>query len=118
MIATEINILPWYIALARQHHQKWYAYGQYYCLPTPAGMLIPFQLRRDNTGAAITSLAVVEVSTGTSTDILAVASSSGLEVVEYAADGYDLIIFPATISVGSFNVGRHYLIMGDGTNTW
>lgn len=118
MIATEINILPWYTALARQHHQKWYAYGQYYCLPTPAGMLIPFQLRRDNTGAAITSLAVVEVSTGTSTDILAIALSSGLEVVEYASDGYDLIIFPATISVGSFNVGRHYLTMSDGTNTW
>lgn len=118
MIATEINILPWYTTLSHQHHQKWYAYGQYYCMPTPAGFLIPFQLRRDNTGAAITSLVVVEVATGTETNILAVALSSGLEVVEYAADGYDLIIYPATLSVGSFNVGRHYLRMGDGTNTW
>jgi len=118
MIATEINILPFYTSLGLQHHQKRYAYGQHYCLPTPAGFLVPFQLRRDNTGAAVTELVVVEVATGTETDILYVASVSGLEVVEYAADGYDLIIFPGTLSVGSFNVGRHYLRMGDGTNTW
>ena len=118
MIATEVNILPFYTALALQHHQKWYAYGQYYCLPTPVGYLYPFQHRRTNTGDAITELVVVEVATGTETDILAIATASGLEVVEYAADGYDLIIYPATISVGSFNVGRHYLRMGDGTNTW
>ncbi|MCA9368274.1 hypothetical protein KC887_08550, partial [Candidatus Kaiserbacteria bacterium] len=118
MIATEINILPWYASLELQQHRKWYAYGQYYCLPTPAGFLVPFQLRREQTGAAITSLTVTEVSTGTATDILAIATSSGLEVAEYAADGYDLIIYPATISVGSFNVGRHYLTMSDGTNTW
>ena len=118
MIATEINILPWHTALSRQHHQKWYAYGQYYCLPTPVGFLYPFQLRREQTGAAVSSLTITEVATGSSTDILAVALASGLEVVQYVADGYDLIIFPATLSVGSFNVGRYYLTMGDGTNTW
>ena len=118
MIATEINILPFYTSLSLQHHQKWYAYGQYYCMPTPAGFLVPFQLRRENTGAAISSMVVVEVSTGTETNVLASAVVSGLEVVEYAADGYDLIIYPSTVSLGSFNVGRHYIRMGDGTNTW
>jgi len=118
MIATEVNILPWYTALSLQHAAKWYAYGAYYCMPTPSGMLVPFQLRRSNTGAAITELTVVEVATEAETDILAIATASGLEVVEYAADGYDLIIYPATISVGSFNTGRHYLRMADGTNTW
>jgi len=118
MIATEINILPWYTSLALQHHNKSYAYGVYYANPTPAGFLIPFQLRREQTGAAITELVAVEVATGTETDILATATASGLEVVEYAADGYDLVIFPGTLSVGSFNLGRHYLRMGDGTNTW
>lgn len=118
MIATEINILPWYASLELQQHRKWYAYGQYYCLPTPAGFLVPFQLRRENTGAAISSMVVVEVSTGTETNVLASAVVSGLEVVEYAADGYDLIIYPSTVSLGSFNVGRHYIRMGDGTNTW
>ena len=86
MIATEINILPFYTSLSLQHHQKWYAYGQYYCMPTPAGFLVPFQLRRENTGAAISSMVVVEVSTGTETNVLASAVVSGLEVVEYAAD--------------------------------
>lgn len=118
MIATEINILPWHTALSRQHHQKWYAYGQYYCLPTPVGFLYPFQLRREQTGAGVSSLTITEVATGSSTDILAVALAGGLEVVQYVADGYDLIIFPATLSVGSFNVGRYYLTMSDGTNTW
>lgn len=118
MIATEVNILPFYTALSLQHHNKWYGYGAYYCMPTPAGFLVPFQLRREQTGAAITELVVVEVATGTETDILATANASGLEVVQYVADGYDLVIFPATLSVGSFNVGRHYLRMADGANTW
>ena len=118
MIATEINILPWYTTLSHQHNYKWYAYGQYYCMPTPSGFLVPFQLRRENTGAAITELVVIELATGTETNILAIANASGLEVAEFPADGYDLIIYPSTLSVGSFNIGRHYLRMADGTNTW
>lgn len=118
MIATEINILPWYTSLQLQHHNKPYAYGAYYANPTPAGMLIPFQHRREQTGAAVTALVVVEIATGAETDILAIAYASGLEVAEYPADGYDLIIYPATLSVGSFNLGRHYLRMQDGANTW
>ena len=118
MIATEINILPWHDSLQLQHHNKWYAYGNYYCMPTPAGFLVPFQFRRPATGAAVTALEVINVATAAATDILATAQASGLEVALYTSDGYDLIIYPSTLSVGSFPVGRHYLRMVEGGNTW
>jgi hypothetical protein len=118
MIATEINILPWYESLQLQHHNKRYAYGQYYCMPTPAGFLLPFQMRRPASGAAVSALQVISVATGASTDILALATAGGLEVAQYTSDGYDLIIYPATLAVGSFPVGRHYLRMVEGGNTW
>ena len=118
MIATEINILPFYTSLDLQHHNKSYAYNRYYCLPTPMGFLFPFQMRREQTGVAITEFKIVEVATGTETDVLALASAGGLEVVQYVSEGYDLVIYPGTLSLGTFNVGRHYLKMSDTSNTW
>ena len=87
MIATEINILPWYIALARSIIRSGTPTGNTYCVAPPAGMLIPSspagKYRR-----RISSMAVVRCQPG-QVRISRCCSTSGLEVVEYAADGYD-----------------------------
>lgn len=115
---SNILPLPFYDALEKQQAAKWYAYGQGYELPVPVGFILPFQIMRSRTGAAITSVSIVRVSDGNSTDILAQMQNTGLEVAQPDGEDFDLIIYPGTVAITYSEVGYHYLILSDGTNTW
>lgn len=114
-----LNILCWYDEISHQNHRKPYAYGQVQPVATPLGTMPPFQKVRDNTGAAIESFSIIDWNTGTETDVLSDVINYGLEVVEYASDGYDLIIYPDVFPFStSFDSGWYYAKMSDGLNTW
>lgn len=117
MIRSNVNPVPFYDRLGRQHHRKPYAYGAALPIVVERDFLPPFQLTRTPaTGAAITTMTLVRVEDGATFNILTDATSTGLEVVNLSE--YDLIIYPATVSLpGEYNEGVYYLIISDGTWT-
>lgn len=115
---SNILPLPFYDDLSKQQAAKWYAHGQAYEFPVPAGFVLPFQIMRSRTGAAITSASIVRVSDGSSTDILSQLTATGLEVAQPSGEDFDLIVYPGTIAITYNEVGYHYLQLSDGTNTW
>jgi|DEB0MinimDraft_6_1074348.scaffolds.fasta_scaffold04236_2 hypothetical protein len=115
---SNILPLPFYDSLSKQQAAKWYAYGQAYEYPVPAGFILPFQIMRSRTGAAITSASIVRVADGNSTDILAQLQNTGLEVAQPTSEDFDLVVYPGTIEITYSEYGYHYLVLSDGTNTW
>ena len=115
---SNILPLPFYDSLSKQQAAKWYTYGQAYEHPVPAGFILPFQIMRSRTGAAITSASIVRVSDGMSTDVLSSLQATGLEVAQPAGEDFDLIVYPGTIEITYSEYGYHYLVLSDGTNTW
>ena len=115
---SNILPLPFYDSLSKQQAAKWYAYGQAYEFPVPAGFILPFQIIAGRTGNAITSASIVKVSDGTSTDILSQLQSTGIERVQPTGEDFDLIIYPGTIAITYDQVGYHYLVLSDGVDTW
>jgi hypothetical protein len=114
------NILPlaFYDSLEKQNAAKWYAYGQVYAMPFPVGELPPFQIIREKTGDAVTAATLVRVSDGSTSDVLAEMQLKGLEVLQPDGEDLDIVIYPGTISLDYSNLGNHYLVLSDGTNTW
>lgn len=121
-VTNNLNVLAWYTSLEYQNHRKEWAYGRTYPLLTPVNYILPFQLPRAKTGAAITVFRLVRWSDAQQIDILDEMVSSGLEVVEFPDEDaitYDLIRYPGSIPMEyDLGQGLYYCEMSDGTNTW
>lgn len=118
---NNLNILPFYSSLSEQNHRKFYAYNEVYPLITRSGNLLPFQINRPHSASTpITVFKLIELGTGSETDILREVNGAGLVIKEYSAEGYDLIINPAALIFPNLTMtqGEYYVEVSDGTNTW
>lgn len=117
---NNLNILPFYDSVEEQNHKKPYAFNSIYTLIAENHKLLPFQINRPHLGLVVNKLLLWNLSTGTSLNILAEATASGLNVKQFAADGYDLIISPSLLIFPSLVIqpGQYYLELGDSGKTW
>jgi hypothetical protein len=119
---NNLNILPFYDSVEKQHHRKFYAFEQTFNLISENVRLLPFQIRRNHAaGATINKTKLINLETEVSTDILTEATSAGLGVLEFSSEGYDLLINPSLLILPTTQMplGKHYLEIGDTAgNTW
>jgi hypothetical protein len=119
---NNLNILPFYDSVEKQHHRKFYAFEQTFNLISEYVRLLPFQIRREHSaGATINKTKLINLDSGVSTDILSQATAAGLGVREFSSEGYDLIINASLLIFPSLEMemGKHYLEIGDTAgNTW
>jgi hypothetical protein len=119
---NNLNILPFYSSVGKQHHRKSYAFEQTFNLISERVRILPFQIQRPHAaGATVNKLKFINFENGTETGILAEAISAGLGVLEFASEGYDLIINQSLMIFPTLElaVGKHFLELGDSAgNTW
>lgn len=117
MTNSSLNILAWYDTKGKQDHRRWWSYGEVHPMVTEFNHIPNFQMVRAQTGAAITELALVRLDDASEVDVLALATSLGLEVATFT--DYDLIIYPDLLPLGlNIDYGVYYLRMSDGIDTW
>ena len=118
MIQTANNnfsVLPWYDNIKYQNHRRTYAYGQIYPLVVPMQYLVPFQLMRTTRTNGISYVRLYDKDGILKADITQPMVESGLQIVRFAALGYDVIVFPANFPLNlSIAEGFHYLTISDG----
>lgn len=125
-VIHNLNVLPFYDDLRYQNHKKEYAYDEVYKLYSPSTRLLPFQIIRPHaTSTPITSVLLKGVDrkgnpNGSETDITAQVTGSGLTILEFSADGYDIIKYPSTFAFPALTIGlgQYFIEVTDGTNTW
>ena len=117
---NNLNILPFYDSLEEQNHKKSYAYNSIYTLIAEDSKLLPFQINRPHLGLPVNKLLLWNLDTGTSVNILSEATASGLNVKQFAGEGYDLIISPSLLIFPTLVMqpGQYYLELGDTDKTW
>lgn len=113
------SVLPWYTNKNEQNHRKSYAYGQTYPLFAPADMLLPFQIMRPTRGNSITRINLYDKTGKLVEDVTQKMIDAGLQIVRFASDGYDVIVYPANfpLAINQFD-GIYYMTMTDGVQTW
>ena len=118
---NNLSVLPWYSSIEQQNHRKSYAYGQIYPLYTPANKLLPFQIMRPTNSKTITSVRcwyytkegkqIGEITQG--------MKEAGLQIVKFASLGYDIIVYPGILPIGTNMLdGVYYAMLTDGVQTW
>ena len=115
---NNLSILPFYTDVNEQNHRRTYAYGEVYPLYCPIGALPPFQVIRNHNAATVSSVRMYKYSDGTYTDVTTAMTGAGLSVIQYATDGYDIVMYPTNVPHNITQTeGRHYLVMtmSDGT---
>lgn len=114
---NNLSVLPFYENVSEQNHRRTYAYGEVYPLYCPMGALLPFQIIRNHNGATISSVRLYKVSDGTYTDVKTAMQNAGLTRLQYATDGYDIVMYPSDTPHNLTQTeGQHYLVitMSDG----
>lgn len=116
---NNFSVLPWYTSIDRQNHRKFYAYGNIYPLITPANYFLPFQIMRKTRSNSITSVELYKKDGTLVSDITQYAEDTGLEIVKFANDGYDVIVYPGTLPMPLTQFdGMYYATLSDGVQTW
>lgn len=116
---NNLNPLPWYTDVAEQNHRKEWAYNRVYPLICQSRILLPFQVIRNHLETSpLTSFKLVELETGTETEILTEITESNIVIKETAEFdiimNYGRFLLPSEFSFK----GMYYCIMTDGTNLW
>lgn len=116
---NNFSVLPWYTSINEQNHRKSYAYGQIYPLFTPANKFLPFQIMRNTRSNGITSVRIYHKDGMLFADITQAAKDTGLQVVRFAALGYDVIVYPGILPMPILQLdGMYYATISDGVQTW
>lgn len=111
--------LPWYSSIDEQNHRKSYAYGNVYPLFTPKDKLLGFQIIRETSDNEITEAKLYTKEGIFVADILSNMNDTGLEIVKFVPNGYDVIIYPGTLPlIINTGMGQFYIVMSDSVNTW
>jgi len=121
-----INVLPFYTDLRYQDYKREFNFGAIYKLYSPSARLLPFQIiRTHRSSTPITSVTLQKIKPngaldGAAVDITAQVSGSGLNILEFSADGYDIIKYPGALIFPSYSIGlgQYYITITDGTETW
>lgn len=109
---NNLSVLPWYTSIEQQNARRWWVYGRVYPLFTPAGYVLPFQLMVPHeSSVTIGDITLYDGNTGEPLGpIRANLINSGLTTKQFAALGYDIIVYPGLLP--AFNVmlnGRYYI---------
>ena len=109
---NNLSPLPFYDNIDEQNHYKSYAYGEVYPLYTPIGSIPPFQLIIHHTTATVSSVTLYKIATATGTDITSAINTAGLIKKNFAANGYDVVLYPS-MNVTNFSTeeGRYYIVV-------
>lgn len=109
---NNLSPLPFYDNIDEQNHYKSYAYGEVYPLYTPIGSIPPFQLIIPHTTATVSNVTLYKVATATGTNITSAINAAGLIKKNFAANGYDVVLYPS-INVTNFSTaeGRYYIVV-------
>lgn len=110
---NNLSVLPWYTSIEQQNARKWWVYNRVYPLFTQAGFILPFQLIVPHAQAVnITSVLLKDGNTNaTIANITNALTESGLTSKQFAALGYDVIVYPGVLP--AFNAmanGRYYMV--------
>jgi hypothetical protein len=110
---NNLSVLPWYSSIEQQNARKWWVYNRVYPLFTQAGFILPFQLIVPHAQAVnITSILLKDGNTNaTIANITNALTESGLTSKQFAALGYDVIVYPGVLP--AFNAmanGRYYMV--------
>lgn len=109
---NNLSPLPFYTDMDEQNHRKSYAYGSIYPLYCPLGSVPPFQIIREHDDATITFVSLVKYGEGVATEVTEAMTGAGLQIMRYAAYGYDVIIYPSTAPMNlTLTEGRYYLVI-------
>ena len=114
---NNISVLPFYTSLDEQDYRKSYAYGDVYPLYAQANMLLPFQVIRPHSNSPVSQIFLCRKDGTRITSLLSSMQESELQVIQFAALGYDVILYPAIfpLSYGTNPQGlREPLTMMDG----
>lgn len=118
---NNVTVLPFYDALEKQNHRKYYAFGSIYQLVVPGNMLLPFQIVRP-TSAQGTSYFDIKVydKNGVFIKFLQYPMiDAGMRIKRFESLGYDVIFFPGNLMMNYLLAdGIYYFKFYDGTNTW
>lgn len=116
---NNLNILAWYTSLDQQNHRKDYAFGQVYQLITPERKVLPFQIVRTTRANTVTAVNLYKIDGTLVANITASMNASGLSIVRYETDGYDVIVYHGLqILTEATPEGQYYLSLTDGVDTW
>ena len=108
---NNLSVLPFYSSIAEQNHRKSYAYGDIYPLYTPMNKIPAFQVVVTHSDATISSAALYTSKGVYVSSIISKMVEGGLIKKAYAADGYDVIVYPAgAITGGIVNAEGQYYI--------
>lgn len=109
---NNLSPLPFYDNIDEQNHYKSYAYGEVYPLYTPVGSIPPFQLIIPHTTATVSNVTLYKVATATGTNITSAINAAGLIKENFAANGYDVVLYPS-MNVTNFSTaeGRYYIVV-------
>lgn len=115
---NNLSVLPWYENINFQNHRLSYAYGNIYPLFTPDRRLLPFQIQRPLRSNALTVF--LHDRNGTQiANITTQMYQTGLQVVPFAAFGYDIIVYPGLMPMNiTTPEGLYYARITDGVQTW
>ena len=115
---NNLSPLPWYDSISEQNHRKPYAYGSVYPLYCAMGSVPPFQIQMPHSTVTIVTVKLVTFDDGIEVDVTQAMIQAGLQVVRYATDGYDNVVYSPVVSFGiTTQEGRYYMVMtmSDGT---
>lgn len=118
---NNVSILPIYNTLAEQNSRKDYSFGEEFSLITPNGTILPFQKVRTTRPDTVDQITVkLKDKLGNIIeDIEDEMRLAGLKINRYQSYGFDVIIFPGTVSLGmTFEEGKYYLEIFDGAETF
>lgn len=117
---NNISVLPFYTDINEQNHRMSYSYGEVYPLFAQAGILLPFQILRQHRNDAVSQVRLYRLDGTLVADLTQSMSEYGLQVIPFAAYGYDVILYPAIFPISSVLMfdGQHYLTLTDGIETW
>lgn len=117
---NNLYILPFYSSVSKQNHRKDYAFDEVFALFTPDRMMLPFQIVRPTSPGAIVHVHMYYPSGTFFLDITTAMIDTGLEIIPYVSDGYDIIKYRGVLPMGSIATpeGRWYIEIYDGSNTW
>ena len=123
MVENKLNIaFPFYTSRSKQNFRKDWAYNDVctFQLISPFNRLLPFQIRRPNNPATITTVELWCYDDSYQMDLLSYmtfdyASIEGFDYITYTGD--ELLDGGGAAALDGV-CGDFYLVIGDGTNVW
>lgn len=117
---NNLSVLPFYTDRQYQDFRKSYAYGDVYPLFTPLNKLLPFQIIRPTRSNAIRWVRIYDYKiTRSLADITTQMQETGLQIVQFANYGYDVIVYPGIGQMAlNFPEGRYTMMINDGVQTF